>query len=73
MSVFFGALKAFFDTFPAAVFVPIIMFIINKAFGVTTKKAFVSALSAGVGLEGFSLVIGSYGSVINPVIYQFMT
>jgi PTS system galactitol-specific IIC component len=68
MSAIFGALKAFFDTFPAAVFVPIIMFIINKAFGVTSKKAFVSALSAGVGLEGFSLVIGSYGSVINPVI-----
>lgn len=68
MDVFFSALKAFFDTFPAAVFVPVIMFIINLAFKVKPKKAFISALSAGVGLEGFSLVIGSYGGVINPVI-----
>jgi len=68
MDAFFAALKAFFDTFPAAVFVPVIMFIINLAFKVTPKKAFISALSAGVGLEGFSLVIGSYGGVINPVI-----
>lgn len=68
MQGFFNALKAFFDTFPAAVFVPVIMFAINLAFKVKPAKAFTSALSAGVGLEGFSLVIGSYGSVINPVI-----
>ena len=68
MQGFFGALKAFFDTFPAAVFVPIIMYIINIAFKVKPAKAFTSALSAGVGLEGFNLVIGSYGGVINPVI-----
>ncbi|MBQ1567037.1 MAG: PTS galactitol transporter subunit IIC, partial [Erysipelotrichaceae bacterium] len=68
MQGFFSALKAFFDTFPAAVFVPVIMFAINLAFKVKPAKAFTSALSAGVGLEGFSLVIGSYGGVINPVI-----
>ena len=73
MSVFFGALKAFFDTFPAAVFVPVIMFIINLAFGVKAKKAFISALSAGVGLEGFSLVISAYGNIINPVIERMIT
>ena len=73
MLVFFGALKAFFDTFPAAVFVPVIMFIINLAFGVKAKKAFISALSAGVGLEGFSLVISAYGNIINPVIERMIT
>lgn len=73
MDVFFSALKAFFDTFPAAVFVPVIMFIINLAFKVKPKKAFISALSAGVGLEGFSLVINAYGSVINPVIDRMIT
>ena len=73
MSTFFGALKAFFDTFPAAVFVPIIMYIINVAFKVTPKKAFISALSAGVGLEGFSLVIAAYGNIITPVITRMIT
>ena len=73
MDGFFSALKAFFDTFPAAVFVPVIMYIINRAFGVVRKKAFISALSAGVGLEGFSLVINAYSSVITPVISRMIT
>ncbi|NCB32292.1 MAG: PTS galactitol transporter subunit IIC [Erysipelotrichia bacterium] len=71
--MFFSALKAFFDTFPAAVFVPIIMFIINIAFKVKPKKAFISALSAGVGLEGFSLVIAAYGNIITPVISRMIS
>ena len=50
MDMFFGAVKAFFDTFSAVVFVPMIMFVINLAFKVKPKKAFISALSAGVGL-----------------------
>ena len=49
------------------------MFIINLAFGVKAKKAFISALSAGVGLEGFSLVISAYGNIINPVIERMIT
>ena len=73
MNGFFSALKAFFDTFPAAVFVPVIMYIINRAFGVVRKKSFMSALSAGVGLEGFSLVINAYSSVITPVISRMIT
>ena len=73
MDAFFSFLKTFFETFPAAVFVPVIMFIINLAFRVKPKKAFISALSAGIGLEGFSLVIGSYGGVINPVIDRMIT
>ncbi|WP_368271021.1 PTS transporter subunit IIC [Enterocloster lavalensis] len=72
MDMFFGAVKAFFDTFSAVVFVPMIMFVINLAFKVKPKKAFISALSAGVGLQGFNLVIGAYGPIIEPIITRMV-
>lgn len=62
------ALNAFFTTFKAAVFVPVFIFVIALAMGVKPKKAFFSALSAGVGLEGFSLVIGTYSPILSPII-----
>ena len=68
MDVFLNALNIFFTTFKAAVFVPVFIFIIAVAMGVKPKKAFFSALSAGVGLEGFSLVIGSYSPILSPII-----
>lgn len=70
--MFFQALKAFFDTFGAVVFVPIVIFIIAICMKVKPKKAFMSALSAGVGLEGFSLLIGSYSPIITPIINQLV-
>lgn len=70
--MFFQALKAFFDTFGAVIFVPIVIFIIAICMKVKPKKAFMSALSAGVGLEGFSLVIGSYSPIITPIINQLV-
>ena len=72
MDVIFEGIKMFFDTFSAVVFVPVIMFIINIAFKVKPKKAFVSALSAGVGLQGFNLVIGAYSPIIEPVINRMV-
>lgn len=72
MDLLFGAVKAFFDTFSAVVFVPMIMFVINIAFKVKPKKAFVSALSAGVGLQGFNLVIGAYSPIIEPIISRMV-
>lgn len=72
MDLFFTAVKAFFDTFSAVVFVPVIMFIINVAFKVKPKKAFISALSAGVGLQGFNLVIGAYSPIIQPIITRMV-
>lgn len=72
MDVFFTAVKVFFETFSAVVFVPIIMFIINMAFKVKPKKAFISALSAGVGLQGFNLVIGAYSPIIEPIITRMV-
>ena len=68
MDVFLNALNLFFTTFKAAVFVPVFIFIIAIAMGVKPKKAFFSALSAGVGLEGFSLVIGTYSPILQPII-----
>lgn len=66
--MFFDTLKSVFDTFGAPVFVPVVIFIIAKILGVKGKKAFMSALSAGVGLAGFSLVLGAYGPIITPVV-----
>ena len=68
MDVFLNALNLFFKTFQAAVFVPVIIFVIAIVMGVDKKKAFFSALSAGVGLEGFSLVIGTYSPILAPVV-----
>lgn len=68
MEAFLGTLNAFFSTFQAAVFVPVFIFIIALAMGVKPKKAFFSALSAGVGLQGFQLVIGSYSPILSPLV-----
>lgn len=71
--MFFSALKTFFDTFGAVVFVPVVIFIIALVLKVPPKKAFMSGLSAGVGLEGFNLVIGAYSPIITPIINQLVT
>lgn len=65
-------IKTFFDTFGAVVIVPIMLFLINLGFKVKPKKAFISALSAGVGLQGFNLIINAYGPIINPVINKMI-
>lgn len=69
----FDVLKSVFDTFGAPVFVPFVIFIIALFLKVKPKKAFMSALSAGVGLMGFSLVIGAYGPIITPIINNMVT
>lgn len=53
------ALKAVIDNFGSAIVVPFIIFIIALIFRVKPAKAFLSALYAGVSLEGFSLIIGA--------------
>lgn len=70
--MFFQAVKTFFDTFGPVVFVPVVIFIIAVALKVPVKKAFMSGLSAGVGLEGFNLVIGAYSPIITPIINQLV-
>lgn len=73
MTQFFNTLSTVFSTLGAAVFVPVILFIIAVAMGVKGKKAFRSALLCAVGLTGFNLVIGSYGGIIAPVVNQMVT
>lgn len=69
---FFQSLSDIFSTFGAAIFVPIMLFIIAKFMGVPTKKAFNSALLCAVGLTGFNLVINSYSGIIAPVVSRMV-
>lgn len=73
MASFFQTLSDVFSAFGAAVFVPVILFIIAKCMGVTGKKAFNTALLCAVGLTGFNLVINSYSVIIAPVVNQMVT
>ena len=66
-SAIFTAIKSFFDTFGPAVFVPVVLYVIALCLKVTPKKAFMSALSAGVGLMGFMLIIGAFSPDNQPL------
>lgn len=65
-------MKSVIDTFGSAIVVPFIIFIIAKIFKVTTKKAFLSAVYAGVALQGFTLILNSFTPIITPVINQMV-
>ena len=43
-------IKAIFDTFGPAIFVPVVLYIVARVLKVKTQKAIDSALFAGVGL-----------------------
>ena len=72
MAAFFQTLSNVFSTLGAAVFVPVMLFIIAKIMGLPFNKAFKSALLCAVGLTGFNLVINSYSGVISPVVNQMV-
>lgn len=65
-------LQSIFDTFGAEIFVPIMLFIIAKILRLNNKKAFSSALYAGVGLTGFQLILNSYTPIISEVIQNMV-
>lgn len=65
--------KAIFDTFGANVFVPVMIFIIALILKVKPQKAFLSALYAGVGLTGFTLLLNSYTPIISKVVKKMVT
>lgn len=65
-------IKDFFTIFGAPVFLPVVIFIICKGLKMDNKKAFLSGLYAGVGLEGFTLLIGAFTPIIMPVIKQMV-
>lgn len=72
MEAFLSFLSNIFSAFGSGVLIPVILFILAKAMGVETKKAFNSALLCGVGLTGFNLVINSYSGVIAPVVQSMV-
>ncbi|MGY3748770.1 PTS galactitol transporter subunit IIC [Vagococcus acidifermentans] len=65
-------LKSIFDTFGAAIFVPVMLFFVAKALKIKTSKAFSSALYAGVGLTGFTLILNSYTPIISEVVQKMI-
>ncbi|MBT7074823.1 MAG: PTS galactitol transporter subunit IIC [Anaerolineae bacterium] len=67
------SLNTVFNTFGSAVFVPVMLFIIAMALGTGAKKAFFSALYAGVGLVGFGFVINAYIPLIVPAVQNMVT
>jgi len=66
-------LNTIFNTFGSTVFVPVMLFFIALALGTGTKKAFFSALYAGVGLVGFNFVINAYIPLIVPAVQNMVT
>ena len=62
------ALSNVFDTFGATITVPVVIFIIALVMKSKPAKAFRSALLAGVGLTGFSLIIGAYMPTISGIV-----
>ncbi|MBR4462872.1 MAG: PTS galactitol transporter subunit IIC [Erysipelotrichaceae bacterium] len=72
MEAFLNTLSNIFGAFGSGIIIPIILFVLSKAMGVDTKKAFNSALLCGVGLTGFNLVINSYSGVIAPVVQSMV-
>lgn len=66
-------MKSIIDTFGSAIIVPIIIFVIAKIFRVSMKGSFLSAIYAGVALQGFSLLFNSFTPIITPVINQMVS
>lgn len=61
-------LQNILNSFGAAVVVPAMLFIVALFLKVEPKKAFQSALNAGIGLTGFNLIVNSFVPIITPVI-----
>jgi len=60
-------------TFGNYITVPIILFVIAKIFKAPTKKAFVSAVLAGVGLKGMAFITSAFGAVLSPLVQQIVS
>lgn len=56
------------NTFGSIIVIPIILFFISLAFGIKANKAVQTALYAGIGLTGYSFLVGAYLPVVTPVV-----
>ena len=61
-------IQSVFNAFGAPILVPIIIIFIAIALKVPIKKALMAGLYAGIGLQGFLLVLNSFTPIIAPVI-----
>ncbi|HHV82873.1 MAG TPA: PTS galactitol transporter subunit IIC [Tepidanaerobacter syntrophicus] len=64
----FDVLQSFINAFGAATIVPVVIIIVALFLKVPFKKALMAGLNAGVGLQGFTLVLNSFTPIISPVI-----
>lgn len=67
-----AALQNFFNVFGATIVVPVMIFIVSLFLKVSPKRAFFSALRAGVGLTGFGWVISSFTPLVTKYIQQMV-
>ena len=66
------ALQKFFDVFGATIVVRVMIFIVSLFLKVSPKRAFFSALRAGVGLTGFGWVISAFTPLVTKYIQQMV-
>ena len=66
------ALQKFFDVFGATIVVPVMILIVSLFMKVSPKRAFFSALRAGVGLTGFGWVISAFTPLVTKYIQQMV-
>lgn len=65
-------LSSIFNTFGAAIFVPVVLFIVALVLKIKAKKAFQVAILAGIGLTGFNMLIGAFIPIIVPVVQSMV-
>lgn len=68
----FEALHKFFSYFGASTIVPLMIFIVSLCLRVNPKRAFFSALRAGVGLTGFGWIISEFSPLVTKYIKQMV-
>ena len=67
-----GILTKIMEAFGPSVVVPFVLFFIALALKVPVKKAFNSALSAGIGLAGFNMIITAFTPIVTPVVTRMV-
>lgn len=65
-------LKQVMDAFGPSVVVPFVLFFIALALKVPFRKSFNSALSAGIGLTGFNMIITAFTPIVTPVVTRMV-
>lgn len=68
----FEALHNFFSYFGANTIVPLMIFIVSLCLRVNPRRAFFSALRAGVGLTGFGWIISEFSPLVTKYIKQMV-